>query len=271
MVPFENSTNGQVVFTYDLIRDWYLNKDSGKRGPGCQLTSSLTPPTSSDPAFTKGNPSFRVVGEQYVHIHHNLITRATSLQDIKVIYSHPQVWTQVTRFLKKIPPQVVREDKSSTSEAAAWVEKDLSHTSACISSTMSARLYNLPIMEEGVEDNQNNTTRFLVLGYHAPPILWSPPEYKPLYLTSLLFTLNSNDPGALCQALTTFMNRGVDLISINSRPSHLAQWQYVFFVETLSTKPNDQEVLECAVDLEKMCSSVVVLGQFVRCWRYNST
>lgn len=265
MVPFENSTNGQVVFTYDLIRDWYLNKSDESKA---KCVDTLTPPASSEPTLS---PSFRVVGEQFVHIHHNLITRAKSLDDIKVIYSHPQVWTQVTRFLKKIPPHVVREDKPSTSEAAASVEKDTSHTTACISSAMSARLYDLPIVEEGVEDNKNNTTRFLVLGYNEPPTTQVPSDHKPQYLTSLLFTLNSNRPGALCEALTTFMNRRVDLISINSRPSHLAQWQYVFFVETLSTTPHDQAVLDSAVELQKICSSVVVLGQFERCWRYDAT
>ncbi|KAI3405635.2 PHA2 [Candida oxycetoniae] len=210
VVPFENSTNGQVVFTYDLFRDWFF--DSTKE---CR---------------------FRIVGEQFVPIHHNLLGYG-SVQEIETIYSHPQIASQ-NRDNKRI---------------------------AAISSKMSAKLYDLPIIVKGIEDNASNTTRFLVLGYNNPPKHNDVTEGKAKAkeeeekITSLMFTLPDDSPGALCDILFKFKQAEINLTSINSRPANLQPWQYVFFVEAASEI--NTSVLK---SLQESCLALVVLGTFDR-------
>ncbi|KAI5960436.1 PHA2 [Candida pseudojiufengensis] len=185
VVPFENSTNGQVVFTYDLLRDWFLVKKS----------------------------NFKIVAEQFVSIHHNLLCNGP-IEKINTIYSHPQVWTQVSKFLSTFPNKINRIDTDSTSKAAELVARGES-SSAAISSLMSSKLYNLNIVKENIEDNSNNTTRFLVLGYEKPPVYDR--ETNDI-ITSIMLTLPHDDPGALCDVLISrgkiqIMSTGEDLIS----------------------------------------------------------
>ncbi|ODV77036.1 Prephenate dehydratase [Suhomyces tanzawaensis NRRL Y-17324] len=250
VVPFENSTNGQVVYTYDLLRDWFLpESDAGSHVP-----------------------KFSIVAEQFVAIHHNFITRASDIDSITTIYSHPQVWTQVSSFLQslKLAPSVKQIDTSSTSKAAQLVNEDATNTTACISSEASSELYGLPIMYRSIEDNHNNTTRFLVLG--SQPLPYRAPESAPAkaYITSVMFTLNHNDPGALCDVLNVFREYGVNLTSINSRPSHLKKWQYLFFVEILAQPDESKQVKSGLEKAEQLCLNFVELGTFERSWRYNS-
>lgn len=240
VVPFENSTNGQVVFTYDLIRDWFISK----------------------------TPNFKIVAEQFVAIHHNFISRALSIDEITTVYSHPQVWTQVSKFLQGLGPNVKRIDCNSTSAAAEMVYNDKTNVVACISSKMSSELYLLPILQEGVEDIAGNTTRFLILGLVAPP---PPPGGKDEsdYITSIIFTIKDH-PGSLWDALDPFKRRNINLTCINSRPSHDAAWEYVFFLELIGNHDTDSNVKEGILEMAANCTEVVVVGSFKRSWRYSS-
>ncbi|KAI5958359.1 PHA2 [Candida theae] len=236
VIPFENSTNGQVVFTYDLLRDWFLNEEQQ-----CK---------------------FRIVGEQFVSIHHNLLSNG-KLQEINTIYSHPQVWTQVGGYLSTLPKSITRIDVGSTSKAAELVSQDKTNKSAAISSLMSSKLYNLPILKANIEDNVNNTTRFLILGYNEPPAT-DTNDQEVQKVTSVMFTLPNDDPGALCDVLVQFKENGINLTSISSRPANLKPWQYVFFVETLGKINAD--VLK---KIQRLCRDIEILGEFNRNWRFN--
>lgn len=242
IVPFENSTNGQVVFTYDLLRDWFIPKDG-----------------------TASQSTFKIVGEQFVAINHYFLTRAKSVADIKTIYSHPQVWGQVQLFLARDDiKSIKRVDTNSTSEAAKLVGEDKTNTSACICSKMSADVFNLPSLYQSIEDNSNNTTRFLILGYERPLVERTINKY----VTSVMFTLRLDDAGALCAALDSFRRYGINLTSINSRPSQKKQWQYVFFVELFGD--GEEENVKLSLEsLRDNCLDLVILGSFERSWRYE--
>lgn len=236
VVPLENSINGLVVFTYSLLRDWFMPPDDGPQ------------------------PQFVVVGEQYVPIHHNVLTRAADLSQVTRVYSHPQVWGQVTEFMRN---EQVRTwttiDTDSTAKAAQIVAQDASNTSACIGSLLSAELYDLLVAVPDVEDKKDNTTRFLVLARRerATRVADTP------CVTALMFVLNQNEPGALCEALDSFRRNRVNLHSIASRPSGRAQWQYAFFVEVDGDASSDN-VAQSIRALGESCSHTAVLGLFVR-------
>lgn len=235
VVPFENSTNGQVVFTYDLIRNWYMN--------------------------TNKPPKFKIVGEQFVSIHHNLLSKELDVNKITKIYSHPQVWGQISNFLSSLEQLVVKIDTSSTSKAAELVSISDEKGVACISSSMCSRLYNLPIIKPGVEDNKGNTTRFLILGEHQLPTK----SENSQYITSIIFTVNQDqEPGSLCSALMAFQQNNVNLICINSRPSREKNWHYAFFVEVIGNYLTDENVGKSLRDLDNQCKEIVTLGVFER-------
>ncbi|KAM3122844.1 hypothetical protein CJJ07_004782 [Candidozyma auris] len=247
VVPFENSTNGQVVFTYDLLRDWFI----------------------SDTKASK--PPFRIVGEQYVAIHHYLLSKAADKSEIKTIYSHPQVWGQVTKALK-VFKDCAKIDANSTAEAAEFVVEDSTGTIACISSKMCARLKSLPILEAEIEDNPRNSTRFLILGssdLNDQQDDKSDDSCIASSITSIMFTLNHDDPGALMAALDSFRFYKINLTSIASRPSGERQWQYVFFVEAEGSIHSEKMKL-ATKKLHECCMSVVVLGSFTRSWSYST-
>lgn len=243
VVPLENSTNGQVVFTYDLLRDWFM------------------------PSETDLRPSFSVVSEQFVPIHHNVLTNAKDLSLVTKVYSHPQVWGQVTAFMNNndFAKKWATIDAKSTADAARIVAQDSSNTTACISSVLSAELYGLPIAVPNVEDRKENTTRFLVLARSGVSSHDSTPSIGDLrrYITSLMFMLNHNDPGALCDALDSFRRNSVNLHSIASRPSGRAQWEYVFFVE-VEGHSLTESVHNSIEALQRSCTQTAVLGLFVR-------
>lgn len=246
VVPFENSTNGQVVFTYDLLRDWFIGSAGHPK------------------------PNFKVVGEQFVSIHHYLLSNATDPADIKKIYSHPQVWGQVTKLMKEFV-NCTRIDTNSTAEAAQLVTEDNTNTSACISSKMSAQLKNLRILKAEIEDVPENTTRFLVMGLkdikHDNKETAFEPRHYPSLLTSIMFALNHNDPGGLMSALDSFRYHNINLTSITSRPLRNSQWQYVFFVEAEGSIESERMKASMA-KLGQSCTNVVILGSFIRSSRY---
>lgn len=251
VVPFENSTNGQVVFTYDLLRDWYLPD---------QRNLKIKNPDED---------SFKIVSEQFVSVHHNLLTRAKSIDQIKKVYSHPQAWGQIQKFMKERFPQgVAQMDTDSTAKAAEIVAEDETGAVACVSSMMSSKLYNLPVMFQNIENFSNNCTRFLVLGYEAIDNPIKSEDNHATYLTSLVFTLPNDNSGALVTALDTFYKFNISLSAINTRPSSQQQWLYVFFVE-FKGSTSDQNVLGCLERLRSYCSTLVVMGSFRRASESN--
>ncbi|PLB51792.1 chorismate mutase/prephenate dehydratase [Aspergillus steynii IBT 23096] len=213
IVPFENSSNGSVVQTLDLL---------------------------ADPAGSY--PDVRVCGEHYLSVHHCLLARhgQHDLNSINKLYTHPQAWGQCERFLSEHFKGVERQDVSSTSKAAEIVANETAERSAAIASRFAAEHHGLDIIEENIEDKDNNTTRFLVLRNQNSERTTRlpfekvkvPPTPSPTARKTLIsFTVHQNAPGALADALLIFKNHGMNLTSINSRPSQRTPWQYVFLVE----------------------------------------
>lgn len=228
LVPFENSSNGQVVFTYDLFKEWFMTEG-------------------------KVEPKFKILSEQFVAIHHNLITFAKDIKDITKIYSHPQVWTQCRKFLADL--NVEKQDTSSTSKAVENLVLLKEPTSAALAASTASEVYDVPILQANVEDNSNNTTRFLCLGSAALPSSTAEPN-----MHLITFSIKENQQsGSLCDILAKFKLRGLNLASITTRPSSVP-WQYVFFVEVWDG-PGLEEVLQ---EIKGLVTKAVIVGSFNR-------
>jgi prephenate dehydratase len=189
----------------------------------------------------------------------------TSLSHIQRVYSHPQAWGQCTRFMNAYLRGVETIDVSSTSRAAELVKTDMSGTSAAVSSAIAADLLGLDFLGRNIEDREDNTTRFFVLrkgtgkdGSSIPGLTACLPKSprgaaqpepaseeqdqvsrKRKSLVS--FTVPHTAPGALADVLDCFRKSGLNLTSINSRPSLIEPFQYLFFVEFEGHKFVDPE------------------------------
>lgn len=270
VVPLENSTNGQVVFSYDLLRDKMLQEDANKVGK-------------------RVIPDLKVVGEQYVSITHCLLTSAsiesldqlTQYRNIK-IYSHPQVWGQVTNFINDLKakcPDVKFEtiDTSSTSGAVVIAKEeenklcpdDKDTLNLAIASETAAHLNKVNIIQHSINDRLGNTTRFLVLQRQAdkqPPL-----QDESMQVSLLTFTTEQDEPGSLVDVLNILKDHSVNMCSIHSRPYNdpksPRKWQYVFFAEyTLDKTKTDVDIFYNQI--AEKCLQWCLWGTFSRNERY---
>lgn len=230
VVPFENSTNGSVVFTLDLFCD-------------------------RDKQFQDAS----VCGEAYLDVHHCLLGhKRRDLSSVKRIYSHPQAFGQCERWLNTNLKGVERIDVSSTSKAAERAASD--PASAAIASKIAADVHDIAVLAENIEDSEDNTTRFLILS----STIKSPPSSGiggDKDKTLLSFTIDHELPGALCDSLKVFKDYELNLTSIVSRPSRIIPWNYIFFVE-FEGHQDKQEVIEALSKIREYCLDLRVLGSY---------
>ncbi|KAJ5539164.1 hypothetical protein N7513_007496 [Penicillium frequentans] len=251
VIPCENSTNGSVVQTLDLLAD---RNDDYK--------------------------DVKVCGEYYLTVHHCLLVHKGSYPSgwsgydgsITKLYTHPQAWGQCEGVLSKYFKGVERQDVSSTSKGAEIVAKEPTEKSAAIASRFAAEYHGVDVLKENIEDRADNTTRFLILRNVlaartaeldlGQPKATASNEQPNTHKTLISFSIDHASPGALASALLIFKQHGLNLTTINTRPSLKRAWQYIFFVEcgrTLSEE-NKDAVVNALQDLQNVTESCRDLG-----------
>ncbi len=187
VVPVENSIEGSVTTTLDML--WQLDT--------LQIQQALVLP-----------------------IRHALLSRASTIEEIQTVYSHPQALAQCQRWLEKFLPSVQLVPRNSTTEALEYLDKD--YTAGVITSQRAAQLYNLPVLASAINDYPDNCTRFWVLGLQAS---------TGGSHTSLAFSLPANVPGVLVKPLQVFATKGINMSRIESRPTKRSLGEYLFFID----------------------------------------
>ena len=166
--------------------------------------------------------SAKICGEVELRIHqHFLISPDQKPENVKRIYTHQQSLAQCRKWLDNHWGEAEQIAVNSNAEAARLVknEKD----SAAIAGDMAAEQYQLRILTRNIEDNPKNTTRFLIIGDEDVP-----PSGKDK--TSVVIA-TKNQPGALYKILAPFHDLGISLTRIETRPSKVGNWSYVFFID----------------------------------------
>ena len=186
VVPVENSIQGSVAITLDTL--WKLE-------------------------------SLQIQQELVVPVSHRLLSRASSLEDLKTVYSHPQALAQCQQWLERFLPSAQLIATNSTTEALEYLDQD--PTAATISSSRASQLYNLPILASEINDYPDNCTRFWVLGLQ--------PMTEGSHI-SLAFSV-PDIPGTLVKPLQIFAQRGINLSRIESRPTKRSLGEYLFFID----------------------------------------
>lgn len=264
VVPFENSSNGSVVFTLDLIANLHgmhpnilVCGEAYVAVKHCLLGHASPSPSNPPKSNVKIDPQFT----------NPLATPKADLSKVKKLYSHPQAWGQCKAFLATYLKGVPRHDVDSTSRAAEIVAADTSGESAALSSLAAADVFGLDVLAESINDRIGNTTRFLVIRHVDSPAPSKPTDenanapYKSLVTFTLEHTLEHTKPGSLAQCLSAFSSQGLSLTSINTRPSGVENWHYVFFVEFGGRKEDGEEEGDVNRALRE-------LGGVARGWRW---
>lgn len=219
VVPVENSSQGIVSHTLDLF-----------------LTSDL-----------------KICGEIELRVHQNLLTHARSLDRIERIYSHDQSLSQCRGWIRAHLPHAELISVGSNAEAARRVRN--APEAAAIAGRSAAEIYGLPVLFSNIEDRQDNTTRFLVIGRH----LLAPSGRDK---TTLLLA-GHEGPGLLYHLLEPFEKQRVNMTRIESRPSSQGKWAYVFFID-IDGHSEDPPVARALADLRGVAKLFRVLGSYPR-------
>lgn len=225
VVPIENSTEGVVGHTIDRF-----------------VTSGLS-----------------ICGEVELGIHHCLMAAEGGVEDIARIYSHQQSFAQCRHWLDAHLPKVPRETVASNGEAARRASAEPG--SAAIAGAIAADDYGLRVLAGNIEDEPENTTRFVVIGREKVG-----PTGKDK--TSVLFSTRDR-PGALYELLSSFEKRGINMTRIESRPSHRGKWSYVFYVD-LEGHVHDAGVADALAELEERAPFFKLLGSYAQTDAWSS-
>ena len=196
-----------------------------------------------------------IYSEHFQKIEHNLLGQPKSeLSDIKDVFSHSQGLSQCSNFIKK--NKLIEHIRADTAGSAEVISKNKIKSEAAIASSLSAKIYNLKILAPNIENENGNTTRFLIMGKEVI----QPSFEKKKYITSFLFKLKSK-PAALYQSLGGFAINGVNLTKLQSYPEQNSFETY-FFLCDLDGHIEDLKVQKSLEELGLHCQDFHVLGVF---------
>ena len=217
VVPVENSTEGAVNVTLDRL-------------------------IASDAV---------ICGELRLDIAQQLLSKASDLGEVKRVLSHPQALAQCRDWLASHLADVEAEEVSSTAAAAEMAAEDSGI--AAIASALAGELYGVPVLRSRIEDNPQNSTRFLVIGR-------TPVGATGRDKTSILFAMR-NEPGALYRILEPLARARLNLTKIESRPAKHGPWEYVIFVD-LEGHRDTPEVASVLREIGERTLFLKILGSY---------
>ena len=222
IIPVENSSTGGITKVYDLLNKY----------------------------------DFYIVGEECIKINQNLVgIKGSKIEDIKEVYSHPQGFEQSSEFftqynkLKLIP-------YSNTAISAKLVSELNDKSKAAIASDKAAKIYNLDIIKENINDIEDNYTKFAIIG-------------KDLELnsncnkSSMIFSIE-HEVGSLYNILGYFARHNINLTKIESRPIKNTPWKYLFYVD-IEGNINDLNVRDSIEIVKEECEYFKFLGSYPKC------
>jgi len=218
VVPVENSTGGVVGDTLDAFIDYEV----------------------------------LICHEVMLPIQHSLVGRC-AIEEVRTIYSHPQTFRQCGIWLREHLPKAEQIEVAST--ATGMQKAQSTEGAAAIGSHLAADIYGLRILAKGIEDNSDNSTRFLIVSHSD-----SAPTGRDK--TSIMISIKDR-AGVLLNLVQPFAQRGLNLSKIESRPTKKKAWEYVFFLDVEGHR-SDPTVQEALKEIEPYTYWLRVLGSYPR-------
>lgn len=226
MTPIENSLAGSVLKNYDLLETYDLT----------------------------------IIGETNLRIVHNLIAApGVELADVRRVYSHPVALAQCEKFFRA-HPQIEAISAHDTAGSVRLVMENGRKEEAAIAANVAAEVYDARILVEGIEDNPQNFTRFLLLVKPERALSIATTNTSTQRKTSIIFRV-ANRPAALFRAMAAFALRDINLIKLESRPIEGRPWEYTFYLDLIGDR-KDLNVERALAHLSEMTESIRVLGSY---------
>ncbi|MBR5636299.1 MAG: prephenate dehydratase [Pseudobutyrivibrio sp.] len=220
VLPIENSLAGSIEENFDLLSEYNV----------------------------------AIIGEQILKVDHALLgVKGAKISDIKTVYSHPKAIAQCDEYIRTKHIDWDVKNLRNTAMSAQKIKDDGDITQAAIGSKYNAFLYDLEILEEAIQDDKNNETRFVIVSKDK--------KYrKDADKISLCLEI-SHEPGSLYRILSNLMFNGINMNRIESRPIKGVNWQYRFFID-IDGNLNDEAVRNALIGLQEECVSLRVLGNY---------
>ncbi len=219
MVPVENSLSGSIHENFDLLQAHDL----------------------------------KIIGDITIRIKHALIGMAGATKsDLKKIMGPPPALTQCKDYLAQYP-DVETVPVVATSSAVKMVRDMADKSCAAIGSTMAAKEFDMQIIEESIEDNPRNFTRFVVIAREDK-------GHKKVHKSSIIFT-TGNKPGALFEIMKIFSEHEINLVKLESRPIHGKPWEYMFYTD-LEADIENPELSGMLEDLKSKAETFRIIGRY---------
>lgn len=224
VVPVENSTEGVISHTLDMLADSPL----------------------------------KICGEVFLRIHHYLMSQEDELSSITKIYSHQQSLAQCRVWLDQNLPNAERIAVNSNAEASRL--SSLEEGTGAIASDAVAAIYQLKLLANKIEDQPDNTTRFIILGKQDVAASDASRDSSDSDKTSLMLT-SANESGALFNLLKPLAENNLSMTRIESRPSKSGLWQYIFFID-IDGHISNPAVAKALQGIERKASLMKIIGSY---------
>ena len=219
IVPLENSLSGSIHENFDLLQTYDL----------------------------------KIIGEITIRVKHALIAHdGVAKKDIKRILAPPPAFSQCKNYLDHLPG-IEQVPVTATSSAVRQVKESSDKTTAAIGSTMAAKIFDMTVIEESIEDNPMNYTRFAIIAKQVK-------GHRKVSKTSIIFS-TGNQPGALFEVMKVFSEYQINLVKLESRPMLGKPWEYMFYadIEADIESPALAPVME---KLETKSENLRILGRY---------
>ncbi|WP_308664468.1 prephenate dehydratase [uncultured Acidaminococcus sp.] len=219
VLPIENSSTGGITEVYDLVRRYGVF----------------------------------IVGEKIVKVEHCLLAwPGAKLEDIREVYSHPQGFSQCRTFFKE-HPAMRQFNYFNTAKAAELVAEKKTGYMAAVAGAQAAEQYGLAILARGINTNQSNYTRFIVISRERELV----PEADKITLIVSL----KHQPGSLYRVLSHFARYQINMTNIESRPIPGRPWEYYFHMD-ITGHLTDPAVRQALADLPEDTTECKILGNY---------
>ena len=223
VVPIENSIEGSVNATLDMLAE---------------------------------NEELRIEGEILLQIKHNLLVkRGVNIEDIELILSHPQALAQCCKYIQKHFQGIEVRQTLSTADGAKQVA-DSEGNWAAVANIKAAGVYGLKVLDESIEDEENNITRFVVVSLEDSEQMTGRDK------TSIVFS-TEDKPGSLYRILDIFNLWDINLTKIESRPVKNKLGKYIFYVDFEGHR-NEQDIRDALTMVNRKTSFIRLLGSYPR-------
>jgi prephenate dehydratase len=235
ILPLENSLAGTVILNYDMLYKYPV----------------------------------KICGEIILPIKMQLLAQKNSkIENIKKVYSHPKALEQCQKFLSNYP-KIQKIAVSNTAFAAKEVSRSNNSQIAAIASTDASLEYNLKILKQDIQDDQNNWTRFVVLcqknrNFFSDQLFNQNKQFSQnfnlILKTTIAYSLARDQSGTLSKSLDFFAQNQLNLTNLESRPIGGKFFEYIFYVDIQTSFDKQKNLQKALMSLSKFAKNLKILG-----------